>query len=84
MSHSKNTKRGFSLYVEVWNPNVKKYVNECKICGRKGYSPVLEAEGFCDDHINGVAYNELTKTLEKLELDEWGRCSVCAALQDKK
>ncbi len=84
MSHSKMQKRGYSLYVEEWNPNVKKYINECGVCGRKGYSPVIEEEGFCDEHIRRIAYQELKKTLTKLELDEYGRCATCARLQDKK
>ena len=37
MSHSKYNKRGHSLYLDNWNPNAKKYINECKMCGYKGY-----------------------------------------------
>ena len=42
MSHSKHTKRGFSLYIEKWNPSAKKYINTCALCGKSGYSPSLE------------------------------------------
>ena len=42
MSHSKYTKRGYSLYIENWNRSAKKYINTCMICGQKGYSPVIE------------------------------------------
>lgn len=84
MSHGKNTKRGYSLYLERWNPSAKKYINTCKICGFRGYSPVIEQEGFCDNPPNGVIYAELSKTLPKLQLDEFGRCENCARTQDKK
>lgn len=83
MSHSKFTKRGRSLYLEQWNASAKKYVNTCKICGHKGYSPVIEQEGFCDEVINNVIYSELKQTLTKLELDEFGRCEYCARVLDK-
>lgn len=46
MSHSKHNKRGHSLYLDSWNPNAKKYINECKICGYKGYSPAIEQPDF--------------------------------------
>ena len=46
MSHSKVTKRGYSLYVEKWNPSAKKYINICAVCGHKGYSPVIERDEF--------------------------------------
>ena len=31
MSHSKHTKRGYSLYIENWNRSAKKYINICCI-----------------------------------------------------
>lgn len=83
MSHSKFTKRGYSLYLENWNPSEKKYINTCKICGHKGYSPVIEQEGFRDIPTNKVVYEELRRTLSILPLDELGRCECCAHLQDK-
>ena len=84
MSHSKMTKRGRSLYLEEWNPSAKKFINVCKICGRRGYSPTIEAEGFCDDLKRRAIYSELKQTLPALPLDEWGRCEVCAKLADGK
>lgn len=83
MSHSKYTKRGFSLYIENWDRSAKKYINSCCICGHKGYSPVIEQEDFCAALGNQVIYRELTKTLCRLELDELGRCRDCARVQDK-
>lgn len=82
MSHSKHTKRGFSLYIEKWNSSAKKYINTCALCGRTGYSPVIEREDFRAE--NRAVYEELSKTLSALELDETGRCAVCAAVQDKR
>lgn len=84
MSHSKKTKRGYSLYLEQWNASAKKYVNVCKICGYKGYSPVIDQPEFCNNSVDSVIYAELKKTLPKLELDELGRCESCARVQDGK
>lgn len=82
MSHSKHTKRGYSLYIEKWNGSAKKYINTCKICGHTGYSPVIEREDFLTSLENAAIYKELTKILNKLELDESGRCKDCAKVQD--
>jgi len=49
MSHSKYNKRGKSLYLDNWNPNAKKYINECSVCGHKGYSPAIEQHDFLSD-----------------------------------
>ncbi|MCH5163206.1 MAG: hypothetical protein J1G38_06965 [Clostridiales bacterium] len=84
MSHSKITKRGYSYRLEEWFPHAKKYINTCVICGHKGYSPVIDDEGFCDQPGNGAIYTELKKTLEVLPLDELGRCEYCATVQDKQ
>lgn len=54
MSHSKVTKRGYSLYIEKWNPSAKKYINICAVCGHKGYSPVIERDDFCDVKKTGL------------------------------
>ena len=80
MSHSKHTKRDYSIYIEKWNKSAKKYINTCSLCGSRGYSPVIEAEDFADR----VTYRELTKTMKRLPLDELGRCSDCARIQDSK
>lgn len=82
MSHSKHTKRGYSLYIEKWNGSAKKYINTCMICGQKGYSPVIEHKDFCNSLENKAIYKELTKTLSEMRLDELGRCEACARVQD--
>ena len=82
MSHSKHTKRDYSLYIEKWNPSAKKYINICAICGHKGYSPVIEQADFCNNPTNKVIYEELSKTHSKMQLDGLGRCEVCAKIQD--
>jgi hypothetical protein len=84
MSHSKHTKRGYSLYIEKWNRSAKKYINTCYICGHKGYSPVIEQNDFGATPENKVIYKELSKTLCRLELDELGRCKDCAKAQEKQ
>lgn len=83
MSHSKNTKRGHSLYIEKWNSSAKKYINTCAICGHKGYSPVIEQASFCTGLEKSMIYKELSKTLCRMDLDELGRCEDCARIQDK-
>lgn len=83
MSHSKYTKRGYSLYIENWNPSAKKYINVCSICGQKGYSSAIEEEVFCNNHENATICNELSKTLKKMDLDSLGRCKDCAIIQDR-
>lgn len=83
MSHSKHTKRGYSIYIENWNKSAKKYINSCILCGCKGYSPVIEYEDFGATLENKAIFKELTKTLHRLEIDEFGRCIDCARVQDK-
>lgn len=82
MSHSKMTKRGRSLYLDSWNPSAKKYINECKICGQKGYSPFIDDEDFLRTPKNRAIYSELKQTLKPLPLDGLGRCPHCAKLID--
>lgn len=90
MSHSKYHNRGHSLYLDNWNPNAKKYINECIICGFKGYSPLIEQPDFISDKdpftfsINKAIYEDLTKTFSVLGLDDYGRCKDCARIQDKE
>ncbi len=81
MSHSKFQKRGRSLYL-TWNPDAKKYINVCKLCGHQGYSPAIEAEGFRDDPLGRAIHASLTGTLRCLPLDGFGRCEMCARVQD--
>ena len=82
MSHSKFTKRGRSLYIEKWNPYAKKFINTCKLCGRRGYSPGIEDEGFREDAMYRAIHCELVNTLPKLALDGLGRCEMCANAMD--
>ncbi|MBP1585841.1 MAG: hypothetical protein ILP17_09135 [Lachnospiraceae bacterium] len=79
MSHSKHTKRGYSIYLEKWNPSSKRYINTCAICGSRGYSPVIEAEDFDQKSV----FQELKRTLPRMEIDEYGRCNDCAEIMDK-
>ena len=83
MSHSKFTKRGYSHYVENWNPDAKRFINTCAICGHKGYSPAIKEEDFCVDGMKCAISKELTKVLNELRLDELGRCEYCAKIQEE-
>ena len=78
MSHSEHTKRGYSVYIEKWDKSAKKYIVTCKICGHRGYSPVIEQKGF-----DWVIRRELSHTLRRLELDELGRCPDCARIMER-
>lgn len=82
MSHSKMTKRGYSHYIESWNPKAKNYLCTCVLCGATGYKPSIEEEGFADDHEHRVILAELKKVYQPLPLDALGRCPVCAKRQD--
>ena len=84
MSHSKNTKKGFSLFVESWNAKAKNYIVTCKICQKQGYSPSIEDDGFLKTHEHRAIYIELSKIMQPLELDHLGRCEVCARLTDNR
>ena len=90
MSHSKKTKRGNSLYVESWNPSAKNFINTCRVCGKQGYSPSIDEEGFIHpsptvtNHIHSVIHAELTTIYHPLPLDDLGRCECCARLMDSK
>ena len=81
MSHSKYTRRGHSWYIEKLHPDAMKYVNTCKICGFRGYSPVLESKD-CEEW--RVIRQELMQMFPRLELDELGRCPQCAKILDKR
>lgn len=83
MSHSKHTKRGYSLYIEKWNSSAKKYINTCIIYGHKGYSPIIEDDEFCKSLKNRAIYKELTKILCKMQLDNLGRCEDCTQVQNR-
>ena len=78
MSHSKMRKRGRSLYVASWNPRAKKFIVTCVHCGHQGFHPSILEDGFAKDRETRTIRAELTKILEPLELDEFGRCSTCA------
>ena len=83
MSHSKMNKKGYSLYIEKWNPKAKKYINICALCGSQGYNPSIEQEGFMDSSEGRVIYRELKKTLSALPLDDCGMCIDCAKRMNK-
>ena len=78
MSHSKFNKKGISLYIQKSNPESRKYINTCSICGCKGYNPSIDCDGFDDDPIRRVVRHELKKNYPALLLDDYGRCADCA------
>ena len=78
MSHSKFSKKGISLYIKKINPESKKYINTCVICGATGYSPSIDCVGFDEDPIRQIVRKELKRTYPMLSLDDYGRCLDCA------
>ena len=85
MSHSNFRKNGKSLYIDNWNPSAKKYIHICYLCGKKGYSPAIEAEDFTNSLEHKAIYNELRRMFDRpLSLDSLGRCDDCARLQDEE
>ena len=92
MSHSKMTKRGRSRYVESSNPDAKRFINICALCGKQGYRPSIADAGFDGDSsvlrhrdfVHSAIYAELSRMMEPLALDRLGRCEHCAALMDRK
>ena len=83
MPHSKINKKGYSLYIEKWNPKAKKYINTCALCGSQGYSPSIEQEGFADNIERRTIYDELKKTFSILALDDFDMCIDCAKRMKK-
>ena len=79
MSHSKITKRGRSHYIESWNSRAKNYIVTRKLCGHRGYSPTILNDEFSKSLENKAIRSELKSTLDPLELNEWGHCSICAS-----
>ena len=91
MSHSKMTKRGRSRYVESANPDAKRFINVCTVCGAQGYRPSIDEEGFVYDDANNLRdpvhraiRNELKRILRPLPLDALGRCEDCVKMMDKQ
>ena len=89
MSHSKDTKRGKSLYVEKFNPSAKRFINTCALCGARGYDPAIDDEGFVYDRAGKVSsfehrsiQMELKSILKPLPLDHLGRCADCVRAMD--
>jgi hypothetical protein len=85
-------KRGQSFYAEVLDPSIKKFLNQCSLCGRVGLSPsaldvdydaVKEQKTVKWDVkmakvTQKVAVEKLQRVYDPLPLDEFGHCEVCA------
>lgn len=57
-------------------PKLKKWINECLCCHKKGYKPNMP-----DKISDGMATYFIKKYFEPLELDENGLCSICSEIQ---
>ena len=83
MSHSKYNKRGKSFYATHCNPDAKRFLRVCALCGAEGYDPSIEDEGFIypspskTDYVHRAIFDSLTKNYKPLHLDELGRCEIC-------
>ena len=82
-------KRGQSLFLDKWNKSAKRFIVTCAICGKQGYAPSIDEDGFVHSSESVTNYEhraiwaELTATYSPLPLDELGRCEICASLTDK-
>ena len=88
MAHSKMTKRGYSHYVESWNPKAKRFISTCALCGDVGFNPSILEEGFVTEngktnYEHHAIRCELTRILKPLPTDELGRCEVCRRHSEK-
>lgn len=60
-------------------PQLHKWINECIICGAKGYNPQIDVKE------EKIAVNNLKSILPPLEVDNLKMYSACARLlKDKK
>ncbi len=59
-------------------PQLHKWVNECIICGTKGYNPQIDMKE------EKIAVNNLKSVLPPLEVNELKMCSTCARLLKEK
>ena len=85
-------RRGQSFYAEVLNPNAKKFLNHCNLCGRVGLKPEASSIDYdvirddktikynqkWDKLTQKIAIRSLQKVYEPLPLDKFGHCEICA------
>ncbi len=67
------------------NPDSKRYINTCVVCGAKGYAPQVDDPDFADakytphrDFSRRMMKSQLRKYYKPLSLDAAGRCAGCA------
>ena len=60
-------------------PRLRKWINECAMCHRKGYRPDLPDRISVVEGSQDVYY--IKKYFRPLELNEEGLCEVCAKLK---
>jgi len=70
-------------FLEHINPKAKRFLNTCSHCGRQGYRPSIEEEGFGEDGKRRFMRKVLQRHYGPLPLDESGRCEVCVGLARK-
>lgn len=68
-----------SRYVEVINPDSKRFINTCSACGRQGYAPQVAEPDFASDLVRAAVKRVLLSRYERLPVDAQGLCPVCGA-----
>ncbi|MDE7083177.1 MAG: hypothetical protein K2O89_05690 [Clostridia bacterium] len=63
-------------------PNLKKWINECVCCHRKGYNPELPEKISIVEGALDVYY--LKKYFQPLHINEQGLCEVCEKILNSK
>ena len=80
MSHSKVSKKGKSLYLDVWNPSAKRFIATCVHCGATGFSPAVLESDFASTLERKAIRSALERAMKPLPLNEKGQCESCARL----
>lgn len=63
-------------------PKLKKWINECALCHKKGYNPSLPDQISVVDGAQDVFY--IKKYFKPLKINEDGLCDVCEQLMNRK
>lgn len=67
-------------YIDTF-PNLRKWINECVCCHRKGYKPELPETISIVEGAQDVFY--LKKYFKPLSINEQGLCEVCEKILNK-
>jgi hypothetical protein len=64
-------------YVSAYNPDTKRFINTCSVCGQQGYAPQVLESNFVTDLVRQAMRDVLVRNYQPMPLDELGRCVEC-------